>query len=91
MSSHRRLWDRRCAEFICGWCGAVFCEVCKVVARNAELNVRVCALQWFENERQRLINLRDRASEKGRKKEYPFLSESCVGARGLNWACCVGF
>jgi len=28
--------------------------------------------QWMENERQRLINLRDRASEKGRKKEYPF-------------------
>jgi len=27
--------------------------------------------QWMENERQRLINLRDRASEKGRKKEYP--------------------
>ncbi|KAL2628720.1 hypothetical protein R1flu_013406, partial [Riccia fluitans] len=27
---------------------------------------------WFETERQRLVNLRDRASEKGRKKEYPF-------------------
>lgn len=33
--------------------------------------------QWFESERQRLINLRDRASEKGRKKEYPFLS-NCI-------------
>lgn len=32
----------------------------------------VCGPQWFENERQRLVNLRDRASEKGRKKEYPF-------------------
>lgn len=37
------------------------------------LNV-MCGPQWFENERQRLINLRDRASEKGRKKEYPFLT-----------------
>ncbi|KAG0567460.1 hypothetical protein KC19_7G136400 [Ceratodon purpureus] len=40
-----------------------------------ELEEKAIALQearvndWFENERQRLINLRDRASEKGRKKE----------------------
>ncbi|CAM6016894.1 unnamed protein product [Sphagnum balticum] len=28
-------------------------------------------IDWLETERQRLVNLRDRASEKGRKKEYP--------------------
>ncbi|KAF8722386.1 hypothetical protein HU200_022496 [Digitaria exilis] len=29
--------------------------------------------QWLENEKQRLTHLRDRASETGRRKEYPFL------------------
>ena len=28
-------------------------------------------LQWFENEKERLGHLRDRASETGRRKEYP--------------------
>jgi hypothetical protein len=27
---------------------------------------------WFENEKQKLCHLRDRASETGRRKEYPF-------------------
>jgi hypothetical protein len=42
-----------------------------------QLEAKAIALQeakvndWFETERQRLVNLRDRASEKGRKKEYP--------------------
>ncbi len=31
----------------------------------------IFSLQSHETERQRLVNLRDRASEKGRKKEYP--------------------
>jgi len=31
----------------------------------------IFSLQSLETERQRLVNLRDRASEKGRKKEYP--------------------
>jgi hypothetical protein len=40
-----------------------------------QLEAKAIALQevkvndWFETERQRLVNLRDRASEKGRKKE----------------------
>lgn len=29
--------------------------------------------QWIESEMSRLSNLRDRASEKGRRKEYPLL------------------
>ena len=29
-------------------------------------------LQWLESEKQRLGHLRDRASETGRRKEYPF-------------------
>lgn len=58
----------------------------------------VCGVQWFENERQRLINLRDRASEQGRKKEYPtccdILHGMCVdearwsvwwGGAGMGW------
>lgn len=31
-------------------------------------------LQWFETEQARLTSLRDRASETGRKKEYPFFT-----------------
>lgn len=31
------------------------------------------SLQWLENEKSRLGHLRDRASEKGRRKEYPWL------------------
>jgi hypothetical protein len=44
---------------------------------QGQLEAKAIALQeakvndWFETERQRLVNLRDRASEKGRKKEYP--------------------
>lgn len=31
-------------------------------------------LQWLETEIVRLSHLRDRASEKGRRKEYPLVS-----------------
>ena len=34
-------------------------------------NTMVITLQWLEAEILRLTHLRDRASEKGRKKEYP--------------------
>jgi hypothetical protein len=33
-------------------------------------------LQWLENEKQRLGHLRDRASETGCKKQYPFFIKS---------------
>jgi len=33
----------------------------------------IFVIQWLETEIVRLSHLRDRASEKGRRKEYPFL------------------
>lgn len=37
------------------------------------LTIIALLFQWIESEMSRLSNLRDRASEKGRRKEYPLL------------------
>jgi hypothetical protein len=50
---------------------------------NSNLITTVTILQWLENEKQRLGHLRDRASETGRKKEYPFFIVLCCAVSAL--------
>jgi len=42
-------------------------------------------LQWLETEKLRLGHLRDRASEKGRKKEYPTLEYTMLSSASFAW------
>lgn len=42
------------------------------VSQCVDLSLLSLSLQWLENEKLRLSHLRDRASETGRRKEYPF-------------------
>jgi hypothetical protein len=43
-----------------------------VTLSSAFINYASSIVQWIESEKMRLSHLRDRASETGRRKEYPF-------------------
>ena len=43
------------------------------LVKKNNLSFSIIIMQWLESEIMRLSHLRDRASEKGRRKEYPFL------------------
>lgn len=57
--------------YICRLCGCYF-VLYSCIYTFYEYLLLFVLMQWLESEVVRLSHLRDRASEKGRRKEYPF-------------------
>ena len=53
------------------------------------MNYTLNLMQWLETEIVRLSHLRDRASEKGRRKEYPLLFNAFLFSQFMQLDCFV--